>query len=451
MIKREVESAFELGLFRLVINMSTMLTAAQFMAPLRGIPSARSVKLLSQKRSIIGFVRNALGLDPPPSPDEPTPDNRFHPWDQSPAGDLRERAARIRTLARCPVTGKEINYTCPLSGIPTHHSREAWEQDKAYHESKKYELLKKVNIYEHDLRSGRPFPEFDFPQDQDSDRTVNMTNWDLFFYTRQFYSMDTEFQLAAVTKMLSYPITIGAILHQFSPYSLNPKGPVTLEGLKSLAALRYTLYPYENKSISSVTKDRPMRLFILGARAEAQLPGHVWKQLQFLFPEQNFEIHFVGPECLLNKEKFQYVTSSTPVVKRIDETMSFVYHTDYFHVYHEAQDFFPYDPYLDVFFCFHPGFGAPETTATWMGDTLKALLETKCAIFTTGFNKTDLTRDVEVIKSKYGKEVDILMEPAKNVFGSTKWELNDMNPQEVYQFNMHVMGFRGKRYHAIEV
>lgn len=405
---------------------------------------------LCQRRNLIGFVRNALGLDPPPSPDDPTPENRFHPWDQSPAGDLRERAARIRALAVCPVTGKEINYTCPLSGIPTHHSRAAWEQDKQYHETKKWAILKKVNIYEHDLRSGRPFPEFDFPQELEFDRTVNMTNWDLFFYTRQFYSMDTEFQLAAVTKMLSYPITIASVLHQFSPYYLNPKGPITLEGLKSLAALRYTLYPFENKT-AAATKDRPVRIFILGARAEGLLPGHVWKQLQFLFPETAFEIHFIGPECLVNKEKHQYVSSPTPIIRRVDEKLAFVYHTDYFHVYHEAQDFFPYDPYLDIFFCFHPGFGAPESTKLWLEKSMAGLLETKCAIFTTGFNKSDLLRDVNAVVDKYGSELDMLMEPTKNVYGSTKWELNDANPQEVYQFNMYIAGFRGKRYHAIEI
>ncbi|EDO17065.1 hypothetical protein Kpol_530p35 [Vanderwaltozyma polyspora DSM 70294] len=408
---------------------------------------------LIQKRSLMGFVRNALGLDPPPSPDDPTPENRFHPWDQSPCVDLRERAAKIRTLAKCPVTHKDINYTCPLSGIPTHHDKEAWLMDKDYHESKRYEILKKVNIYEHDLRSGRPFPEFDFPQDQDYDRLINLTNWDLFFYTRSFYSMDTEFQLAAVTKMLSYPITIGSLLHQFSPYSLNPKGPVTLEGLKSLAALRYTLYPYQNKSqnVKVNTRDRPMRIFILGARAEAQLPGHVWKQFQYLFPEQEFEIHFIGPECYLNKEKNQYITSSTPIVKKVDDTLKLVFHPDYFHVFHEAQDFFPYDPFLDVFFTFHPGYAYPETTEIWLGETMKALLDTKCAIFTTGFSKQDLLRDIDVVKNRYGNELDMLMDPVKNVFGSTKWELNDMNPQEVYQFNMYIAGFRGKRYHAIEV
>ena len=398
----------------------------------------------------MGFVRNALGLDPPTSPDDPTPENRFHPWDQSPSPDLRERAARIRTLARCPVTGKEINYTCPISGIPTHHSREAWEQDKEYHASKRYELLKKVNIYEHDLRSGRPFPEFDFPRDQGQDRMVNMTNWDLFLYTRAFYSMDTEFQMAAVTKMLSYPITIGSVLHQFSPYSLQPKGPISLEGLKSLAALRYTLYPMQNRLVISTTKARPMRIFILGARAESQLPGHVWKQLQYLFPEQTFEIHFIGPESYYDKDKKKYIQLTTPITESVDETLKLIYHTEYFHKLHEAQDFFPYDPYMDVFFIFHPGFASAEIGEHWMKDTMKGLLDTKCAIFTTGFTKNDLLEDIAVVQDKYGKELDILMKPTKNVFGSTKWELNDMNPQEVYQFNMYIAGFRGKRYPTIK-
>ncbi|AET39746.1 Mss51p Ecym_4727 [Eremothecium cymbalariae DBVPG len=403
-----------------------------------------------QRRQIMGFVRNALGLDPPTSPDEPTVDNRFHPWDQSPSPELRERAARIKALAKCPVTGKNIQFSCKYSGIPTHHSEEAWKNDSEYHESKRYRLLKKVNIYEHDLRSGRPFLEFDFPEQQDYDRMVNMMNWDLYFYTRSFFSMDTEFQLAAVTKMLSYPITIGSILHQYSPYSLNPKGPITLEGLKSLAALRYTLYPEQNRRVRSI-QDKPLRVFILGARAEAQLPGHVWKQLQYLFPESLIELHFVGPESNYDREKREYVTSSIPVVKRIDDTMKMHYHTDYFHVFHEAQDFFPYDPYNDIFFCFHPGFGSPETRDTWMNSTLQALLQTKCAIFTTGFNKKDLMDDLQAVKEKYGDELDMLVDPTKNVFGSTKWELNDLNPHEVYQFNMYIAGFRGKRYHAIEL
>ena len=173
----------------------------------------------------------------------------FHPWDQSPYKALRERAARIKLLAHCPVTGKNIHYTCSLSGIPTHHSKDTLSNDKYHPENKIYELLKKVNVYEHDFRSGRPFPDFEFSQEQSFDTMVNITNRDLFFfYTRRFYSMDTEFQLAGVTNMLSFPIIIASLLSQFSPYSLNPKGPITVGGLKSLATLRwYRLYSKQRK------------------------------------------------------------------------------------------------------------------------------------------------------------------------------------------------------------
>lgn len=88
----------------------------------------------------------------------------LYTWDESPYEDIRERAAMIRAQALCPVTSKPVNFVCPYSGIPTHHSKEAWEQDKQYHESKVYEKLKKVNLYEHDLRSGRKFAEFAFPK-----------------------------------------------------------------------------------------------------------------------------------------------------------------------------------------------------------------------------------------------------------------------------------------------
>ncbi|QPG74380.1 translational activator for mitochondrial COX1 [Brettanomyces nanus] len=410
------------------------------------ITQARNVLLLSQRREFGNFIRSVLCMDPPPSPDQPTPENRFHPWDQSPSPDLRMRAATIKAKAKCPVTHKDINYTCPLSGIPTHHSKEAWQLDEEYHTSKRWEILKKVNIYEHDLRSGRPFPEFDFPGEQPKDMLVNFRNWDTYLYTRQFYSMDTEFQMAIVTKMLTFPVTIASVLHQYSPYFLQPKGPITMEGLKSLAALRYTLYP---EIRASTLRERPVRIFLLNARSESLLPPHVWKELVYLFPGVSFELHFVGPECYFDREKKQYLVKDTPIVQRVDDTMCFYFHTQDFNVLHEAQDFFPYDPYLDVFFCFHPRFASEELSETWK-KAVPGLLESKCAIFSTAYHKQNIDSDYHWLIDNFGKDLDILMEKTKNSFGSTKWELNDLNPQEVFQFNQRLFGFRGKRYHAIK-
>ena len=228
--------------------------------------------------------------------------------------------------------------------------------------------------------------------------------------------MDTEFELATVTKMLSYPITIASFLHEYSSYSYNKRGPLTLEGLKSIAALRYTLYPSKTKN--TLVNNNQMRIFIVAARAESQLPGHVWKQSQFLFPPQNFMIHFIDPQCQLNETKqpnssSSFSSSSDPLVKKIDNASSLVSHPQYFHELHSAYDFYPYDPYNDVFFIFHPGFAYSDTTDLWMNYTMKCLLDTKCAIFHTGFNASDIMNDVVLLKDKYGKELDILLELVK--------------------------------------
>lgn len=413
--------------------------------PVRRI-APRRIHLIQQNRHLGNFLRSVFCMDLPPSPDQPTVENRFHPWDKSPCPDLRMRAATIKARAKCPVTGKDINYTCPLSGIPTHHSRKAWEQDKKYHETEKWKILKKVNIYEHDLRSGRPFPEFDFPGEQQNNTMVNFRTWDTYLYTRHFFSMDTEFQLAIVTKMLTFPVTISSILSQFSPYFLTPRGPIQMEGLKSLAALRYTLYPANR---ASLIKDRPVRIFILNAHSESLLPPHVWKELSYLFPGVSFELHFIGPECCYDREKKQFIVKDIPIVKRYDEYLAFFYHTQDFSVLHESQDFFPYDPYQDVFFCFHPRFASEELQESWK-KALPGLLESKCAIFSTGYHKQNVDSDYNWVTKNFGKDLDIVMNRTKNVFGSTRWELNDLNPQEVFQFNQWLFGFRGKRYHAVK-
>ena len=397
-----------------------------------------------QRRNFTGFIRSVLCLDPPQSDNYPTVENRFHPWDSSPCPDLRMRAATIRAKAKCPVTHLNIDYTCPISGIPTHHSKEAWENDKYYQDNKIYDILKKVNIYEHDLRSGRDFPEFEFPNFQKRDNLVNLANWDTFFYTRGFSSMDTEFQLAIVTKLLSFPMTLASILHQFSPYFLNPKGPLSIEGLKSLSALRYSLYPQHRLSNF---RDRPMRIFLLNSNSESLLPPHVWKELTYMFPGVSFELHFIGPQSYFDREKKQYLVSNKPIIKRLDDTLCFVHHTQDFNVLHEAGDLFPYDPYLDMFVAYHPQFNNPNLTEMW-DKTIKGLLDSKCPIFITGYNNENINSNEDYLK-KYEKDLDVIFDKSDNLYNSTKWELNDLNPHQVFQYNQKVLGIRGKRYHAI--
>ncbi|EAZ63605.1 hypothetical protein PICST_52783 [Scheffersomyces stipitis CBS 6054] len=405
----------------------------------------------SISRRNLSFFWKMLALDKPESKESERP---LYNWDESPYEDIRTRAAFIRAKALCPVTKKPVNFVCPYSGIPTHHSREAWESDTEYHKRKTYELLKKVNLYEHDVRSGRKFDEFVFPLEQNNDYMVNLSSWDSFFYTRDFAPMNTEFNLAAATKVLTYPMTIAAIINKYSPYEPQPKGPVTVEGLRSLAALKYTLYPPYTKSTDAVTfKERPMRIFILGAKMESMLPGYVWKQFGYLFPETKFEIHLVGPEAYFDKETRSFGPTNEPhgraLVKRFDEQITLHYHTRYFHELYDMGDLFPFDPYLDIFFLFHPGFGTADSI--YWDKAMKGLLESKCPIYVSGYHDKDMKREIQWLENHpLHDEMDVLMTQTDNKFACTKIDLVDINPTETFNSNSQLYAFRGKRYHAIK-
>ena len=112
--------------------------------------------------------------------------------------------------------------------------------------------LREVNEDEHDLRSGRRMYEFELPGvysarlsdvefdvfppegPQAYEEAISFANWDLFWYTRGFSSMDTERSRRHASKLLTYPLTIGSVLHQNSGLTLN-NHRVTPEGSRSLA------------------------------------------------------------------------------------------------------------------------------------------------------------------------------------------------------------------------
>jgi splicing suppressor protein 51 len=88
-------------------------------------------------------------------------DDLFHPLTTSPIPAIREKAARIRSSAKCPVSGDPVNFDCPLSGWPTHKSEAEWEADP--NKGRYIPRLREANEDEHDLRSGREMTEFYLP------------------------------------------------------------------------------------------------------------------------------------------------------------------------------------------------------------------------------------------------------------------------------------------------
>lgn len=100
------------------------------------------------------------------------------------------------------------------------------------------ETLREINEDDHDLRSGRFFPEFEYPLPVMEEQVPNLSNWDVYRYTRDYKAIDEDRPLRQVTKLLSYPVTIASILHELSPYNIRGGGRITVEGLKSLTGKR---------------------------------------------------------------------------------------------------------------------------------------------------------------------------------------------------------------------
>lgn len=189
------------------------------------------------------------------------PNNLFHPLTRSPSPDMRRRAAYIKQHAFCPhpshaqtrqpispddpearkaKTGAlppaHVRFECPDCGIPVSCSEEHWADDYEAH-LEICDTLRQINEDDHDLRSGRFFPEFEYPGEQMDEALINMTNWDTLLYTRDFRAINEMRSLRQVTRMLTYPTTIASVLHELSPYSIRSGGRLTVEGLKSMSGI----------------------------------------------------------------------------------------------------------------------------------------------------------------------------------------------------------------------
>ena len=223
-----------------------------------------------------------------------------------------------------------------------------------------------------------------------------------------------------------------------------------------ILALRYTLHPPRDGAGRGWTNIRPrpppVRIFILGARAESSLPRSTWLQLSYLFPRATFHLIFIGPESMTNRDAEFPLPERTPsnpfggiVEDQISNEMKITTYVDYYHTMHKANYFQPFDPYFDCFMLFHPGLGHPASSHEWE-ETLPQLLETKVPIICTGYTEWDMQRDKEWVEEKMEGEVDILMEAGENRFRSLRWDLNDLDPGDLSSGNWGVWAFRGKRY-----
>ena len=197
-----------------------------------------------------------------PSPERPLlqRNNLFHMFSESPSPEIRKRAMFMKSHAYCPhpshrqtrmpmsphdlearkgnekssVPPAHVRFECPDCGIPVSCSEEHWADDYEAH-MEICDTLREVNEDDHDLRSGRYFPEFEYPVPQIEEILVNLTNWDTYLYTRNYNAINEPRSMRQATRLLTYPVTVASVLHELSPYNIRKGGRLTMEGLKSLS------------------------------------------------------------------------------------------------------------------------------------------------------------------------------------------------------------------------
>ena len=211
--------------------------------------AARVGQASVSKRLSSGFAQTAFSSASPASGSKPNrvlaSDDLFHSYTNSPVPEIRQRAAFIKQHAGCPhhdhqpggaAAPAHAKFECPDCGIPLYCSEQHWADDYEAH-LEVCDTLRQINEDDHDLRSGRFFPEFQYAGSQMEEALVNMTNWDTFLYTRNFNAINDDRSMRQATRLLTYPLTIGSIVHELSPYGIQSGGKLTPEGIKSFSGM----------------------------------------------------------------------------------------------------------------------------------------------------------------------------------------------------------------------
>ncbi|WFD42421.1 translational activator for mitochondrial COX1 [Malassezia psittaci] len=350
-------------------------TLAAPMLAMRGTMPINRLGTAVHTRSLFGLFKQRSATkkpDPTARPPILEEDDLFHKLSESPIPAMRARGERIRTLAPCPVSMSKygirrlVNFECPDCGWPTHYSHEMWLEDPDH--AQYVPRLREANEDEHDLRSGRPMTEFQLPRDQPSEEVVNLSGWDQLFYTRNFPSIDSERSKRHVSKLLTFPMTVVGALHENSPYTRRSTR-LTHEGLRSLAPLRKTMHP----ELGAKPNLDPVRIFVVGARAEATLPPEVWRQIEYNFPKAPIHVIMIGPEAPIqpktmsgswNSPSYKERAVNFPFPARSIAVSPGLTITVIQATYERVHPFMePFDPYTDAFFAFAPGFGFPSEIA----------------------------------------------------------------------------------------
>lgn len=158
------------------------------------------------------------------------------------------------------------------------------------------------------------------------------------------------------------------------------------------------------------TSPKQLRLHVIGARAEAALPVHIWSELALLTGVGSLDIEFSGPAAAPEGVAVAR-TWAGPDGQRLNLKLA---HPDLFHrselgqallaqardvpaAFHDASHVTLPEMLPDAFVLFNPGLGEPGWERAW-APTMRALLAARRPLLMTALSTGDAARDVAFLE-----------------------------------------------------
>lgn len=233
--------------------------------------------------------------------------------------------------------------------------------------------------------------------------------------------------LRLVSAAYSFVMTLSYLLPGERTLSLSVS--LTMDGAHALVALVTTAALRDATDPSSTD----LTLHVIGARAEAMMPRHLWDELAFFHPDvRALELKLIGDHVPALRSSSKTPKNQPQRVVAVENITG---------LYHDAAVMAQLQTPPQAFVLFNPGVGHPYLRDRWR-PTIASLLASGKPLLLSSFSKADQDRDVAALKDlalASGSPLTFVVPPQLNPFRSLKLQIDPLQRTAPIQTNARVM------------
>jgi len=225
---------------------------------------------------------------------------------------------------------------------------------------------------------------------------------------------DDDYEMcAAAIDLVSHPLTYPLTLSIFASFLLSSNTHRNKQNEETECG---------NSSKNDTTTT--MRIFCIGARAEATLPSPFWKEFLIATRQQNlyrmkedgnqyqhnnactvrnnWDIQFIGPEVVVPRASTIHISIPDCDDDVDDEDSSLKLSLSFHKGYYKEAHIHDYDTTSNdvAFVLFNPGLGHPHLKSGWR-DAMDSIVQTRLPLFLTAHSELDQDRDWNMLRESF--------------------------------------------------